>query len=202
MFYQLILGSVFIISPPQHTGFSGQSPARPAYSRPIHSGLVGLSASKLSSTPCTFGPFSLNLVTSSSSAASTAQPTNKSRTYATIISMPESGQSASAWPFVRGSSFVSLTRKYIYKHGLADADFFQGAVYISSYAHKLRNEKTWRSGPQVVVVPMNNNNTGPKYTHVKQEDESHPHTGTSYAYPYRDGNHSFGNSNTHHQSAV
>ncbi|KAH8996301.1 hypothetical protein EDB92DRAFT_1793867 [Lactarius akahatsu] len=75
------------------------------------------------------------------------------------------------------------------------------AYIVSSYAQKLRNEKTWRSGPEVVVVPLNHN-TGPKYTHVKQEDESHPLTGASYAYPYRDGNHSFGNSNTHHQSAV
>ncbi|KAH9073082.1 hypothetical protein EDB83DRAFT_159818 [Lactarius deliciosus] len=75
------------------------------------------------------------------------------------------------------------------------------AYIVSSYAQKLRNEKTWRSGPEVVVVPLNNN-TGPKYTHVKQEDESHPLNGASYTYPYRDGGHSFGNSNTHHQSAV
>lgn len=77
-------------------------------------------------------------------------------------------------------------------NGFADADFFQGAAYIvSSYAQKLRNEQTWRSGPQVVAIPMNNN-SGPKYTHVKQEDETQPFTSTSYA--YGDANHSFGNS--------
>jgi len=67
---------------------------------------------------------------------------------------------------------------------------FWAAYIVSSYAQKLRNEKTWRSGPQVVAVPMNN--SGPKYAHVKQEDESHPLNGASYA--YRDANHSFGNS--------
>jgi len=76
------------------------------------------------------------------------------------------------------------------------------AYIVSSYAKKLLNEKTWRSGPEVVVVPMNSN-SGPKYAHVKQDDESHPLTGASYAaYPYRDTNNSFGNANIHHQSAV
>ncbi|KAN0131908.1 hypothetical protein V8E53_010188 [Lactarius tabidus] len=68
---------------------------------------------------------------------------------------------------------------------------FWAAYIVSSYAQKLRNEKTWRSGPQVVAIPMNDN-SGPKYTHVKQEDESRPLAGASYA--YKDANHSFGNS--------
>jgi hypothetical protein len=68
---------------------------------------------------------------------------------------------------------------------------FWAAYIVSSYAQKLQNEKTWRSGPQVVAIPMNNN-SGPKYAHVKQEDESRPFTGASY--PYRDADHSFGNS--------
>jgi hypothetical protein len=72
---------------------------------------------------------------------------------------------------------------------------FWAAYIISSYARKLQSEKTWRSGPEVVVVPLNSN-SGPKYAHVKQDDESHPLTGASYAaYPYKDASHSFGNAN-------
>jgi hypothetical protein len=68
---------------------------------------------------------------------------------------------------------------------------FWAAYIVSSYAQKLRNENTWRSGPQVVAIPMNDN-SGPKYMHVKQEDESRPVAGVSY--PYKGANHSFGNS--------
>jgi len=58
---------------------------------------------------------------------------------------------------------------------------FWAAYIVSSYAQKLRNEKTWRSGPQGVAVPLNNS-SGPKYTHVKQEDESYAYSGPNHSF--------------------
>jgi len=75
-----------------------------------------------------------------------------------------------------------------------------GAAYIvASYAKKLKDEKAWRSGPGVAPPP--DNTSGSKYVHVKQQDDQIPLTGPSYAYPYRDTNHSFGGAE-HRTTAV
>ena len=61
-----------------------------------------------------------------------------------------------------------------------------GAAYIvTSYAKKLQEEQAWRSGPGVSPPPEA---SGPKYTHVEEEDHI-PLTG---GYPYSDTNNAFG----------
>jgi hypothetical protein len=71
----------------------------------------------------------------------------------------------------------------------------KGAAYIvASYAKKLENEKSWRSGPG--VTPLHNT-TGSKYTHVQQQDNHGAHVpltnpSLAYDYPYSGANNSFG----------
>jgi hypothetical protein len=81
--------------------------------------------------------------------------------------------------------------------------FLKGAAYIvASYAEKLENEKSWRSGPG--ATPLRDT-TSSKYAHVQQQDDhgvNVPLTAASYPYPYRDGNNSFAGSTPHHHTAT
>jgi len=62
------------------------------------------------------------------------------------------------------------------------------AYIVTSYAKKLKEQKTWRSGPG--IVPGHDSSHGPKYAHVKQDDrESNIHLGP---YPYNSSSHSYG----------
>ncbi|KAH9996665.1 hypothetical protein BJV74DRAFT_768972 [Russula compacta] len=65
------------------------------------------------------------------------------------------------------------------------------AYIVTSYARKLKDENTWRSGAGVGAMY----NTGPRYTHVHQDDHEHhiPLAG-SHPYPYNGTPHSFGGS--------
>jgi len=79
------------------------------------------------------------------------------------------------------------------------------AYIVSSYAKKLGNEKSWRSGPG--VTPLRASGTpNSKYTHVQHQDDhgaNVPLTNASYAaYPYNDANNSFGGSTPHHHATT
>jgi len=80
-----------------------------------------------------------------------------------------------------------------------------GAAYIvHSYAKKLENEKSWRSGPGAAPLHDTSKST---YTHVQQQDHHGAHiplTGitASYDYPYSGANHSFGGTKPHHHAVV
>lgn len=74
----------------------------------------------------------------------------------------------------------------------------KGAAYIiASYAKKLENEKSWRSGPG--VTPLHDTSRS-KYTHVHQQDDHHhgANVPLTASYAYGDTSHSFGGSKPHH----
>jgi len=79
---------------------------------------------------------------------------------------------------------------------------FWAAYIITSYAKKLENEKSWRSGSG--VTPLHDTSRS-KYTHVHQQDDHHHHGANvplTASYAYGDASHSFGGSMPHHHTAT
>lgn len=73
----------------------------------------------------------------------------------------------------------------------------KGAAYIvASYAGKIENEKSWRSGPG--ATPLRDTAGNSNYAHVREQDGTNVPLASSHAYPYGDASHSFGGSASHH----